>query len=27
VDEGYIVRVDLPKAAPVQLELDVYDRK
>jgi hypothetical protein len=27
VDEGYIVRVDLSKAAPAQLELDIYDPK
>jgi hypothetical protein len=27
VDEGYITRVDLAKAARLQLELEVYDRK
>jgi len=27
VDDGYIVRIDLPNAAPVQLELEVFDQK
>ncbi|HTU22738.1 MAG TPA: hypothetical protein VMG10_32155 [Gemmataceae bacterium] len=27
VDDGWTVRVDLPKAALIQLELDIYDRK
>ena len=27
VDEGYITRIDLPRAARPQLELEVYDRK
>ncbi len=27
VDDGYLIRIDLPDAAAVKLELDVYDRK
>ncbi len=27
VDEGYIVRIDLPKGAKLQLELEVYEPK
>ncbi len=27
VDDGWTTRLDLPRAAPVQLELDVYDKR
>jgi len=25
VDDGYIIRIDMPKAADLPLEVDVYD--